>query len=131
MGPHKRFLAWQECHKLVIAVYRATEAFPKHELYGLTSQARRAAFSGAVNIVEGASRKGRNELRRFLDISLGSLSEHEYALEVAVELGYLENVVYSGLKAQQTPPRFFTLRLRASSRTTHCTPPLHRRFNRR
>jgi len=48
---------------------------------------KRAGFSGAVNIVEGASRKGRNELRRFLDISLGSLSELEYVLEVAVELG--------------------------------------------
>ena len=119
MGPHKRFLAWQDCHNLVIAVYRATEAFPKHELYGLTSQARRAAFSGAVNIVEGASRKGRNELRRFLDISLGSLSELEYVLEVAVELGYLENEVYSGLEAQQKRARFFTWKLQASVRTTH------------
>ena len=53
MAPHKRFLSWQECHKLVLAVYKATESFPKHELYGLTSQARRAAFSSAANIVEG------------------------------------------------------------------------------
>src|SRR6266852_6953117 len=89
MAPHKRFIAWQECHKLVLAVYKATESFPKHELYGLTSQARRAAFSSAANIVEGASRMGRNEFRRFLDISLGSLSELEYALEVAADaLGF-------------------------------------------
>src|SRR6266487_6902796 len=101
MGPHKRFLAWQECHKLVIAVYRATEAFPKHELYGLTSQARRAAFSGAVNIVEGASRKGVKEFKRFLSISLGSLAELEYALEVASALGYLEPAVFDALVVQQ------------------------------
>jgi len=56
MAPHKRFIAWQECHKLVLVVYKATETFPKHELYGLTSQARRAAFSAPANIVEGASR---------------------------------------------------------------------------
>lgn len=118
MGPHKRFLAWQECHKLVLAVYKATESFPKHELYGLTSQARRAAFSGAVNIVEGASRKGRNELRRFLDISLGSLSELEYVLEVAAALGYLKHDVCSALEAQQKRARFFTWRLQAKLRAT-------------
>ena len=54
MAPHKRFVAWQECHKLVLLVYKATETLPRHELYGLTSQARRAAFSAAANIVEGA-----------------------------------------------------------------------------
>src|SRR5439155_7691766 len=83
MAPHKRFIAWQECHKLVLAVYQATKSFPKHELYGLTSQTRRSAFSAPANIVEGASRKGKNEFRHFLDIALGSLGELEYALEVA------------------------------------------------
>src|SRR5439155_15351242 len=116
MGPHKRFLAWQDCHKLVIAVYRATEAFPKHELYGLTYQARRAAFSAAANIVEGASRKGRNELRRFLDISLGSLSELEYALEVATALEYLKADEHSVLEGQQKRARFFTWKLQKSMR---------------
>jgi len=92
MAPYKRLLAWQECHKLVLDVYRATQSFPKHELYGLTSQVRRAAFSAAANIVEGASRKGRREFRRFLDISVASLSEVEYALEVANALDYVEPV---------------------------------------
>jgi four helix bundle protein len=116
MGPHKRFLAWQECHKLVLAVYKATASFPKHELYGLTSQARRAAFSAAANIVEGASRKGRNELRRFLDISLGSLSELEYALELAAALEYLKAGDHSLLEAQQKRARFFTWKLQKSMR---------------
>jgi len=116
MAPHKRFLAWQECHKLVLAVYKATESFPKHELYGLTSQARRAAFSGAANIVEGASRKGRNEFRRFLDISLGSLSELEYTLEVATALEYLKPAAFSVLEVQQKRARFFTWKLKNSMR---------------
>jgi four helix bundle protein len=116
MAPHKRFLAWQECHKLVLAVYRATEHFPKHELYGLTSQARRAAFSAAANIVEGASRKGRNEFRRFLDISLGSLSELEYAVEVAAALEYVKPEVFAALAIQQKRARFFTWKLKNSMR---------------
>ena len=116
MGPHKRFLAWQECHKVVLAVYKATGCFPKHELYGLTSQARRAAFSSAANIAEGASRKGKNELRRFLDISLGSLSELEYTLELAAALEYLRPEEHAALEALQKRARFFTWKLQKSLR---------------
>ena len=106
MAPHKRFIAWQECHKLVLVVYKATKDFPKYELYGLTSQARRAAFSAPANIVEGASRKGRNECRHFLDIALGSLGELEYILEVAAALEYLKPEAYEA--------RFFTWKLKRS-----------------
>jgi len=116
MAPHKRFIAWQECHKLVLSVYKATQSFPKHELYGLTSQSRRAAFSAAANIVEGASRKGRNEFRHFLDIALGSLCELEYALEVAAALGYLKPETAATLLAQQSRARFFTWKLKQSMR---------------
>src|SRR6266540_4108572 len=114
MAPYKRFVAWHECHKLVLAVYKATESFPKHELYGLSSQARRAAFSSAANIVEGAGRKGRNEFRRFLDISLGSLSEVEYALEVAAALGYLKPEGCSNLTNQARRAHFLTWKLKLS-----------------
>jgi four helix bundle protein len=116
MAPHKRFVAWQECHKLVLAVYTATESFPKHELYGLTSQLRRAAFSAAANIVEGASRKGRNEFRHFLDISLGSLAEVEYGLEVALALDYLKPDAYEDLESQQRRAQFLTWKLKMSMR---------------
>src|SRR5881296_785844 len=108
MAPHKRFLAWQECHKLVLAVYKATESFPKHELYGLTSQLRRGAFSAAANIIEGAARKGRNEFRHFLDISLGSLAEVEYGLEVALALNYLEPDTHTALESQYRRSQFLT-----------------------
>lgn len=114
MAPHKRFIAWQECHKLLLAVYTATESFPKHELYGLTSQLRRAAFSAAANLVEGASRKGRNEFRHFLDISLGSLAEVEYGLEVALALNYLKPDPHSALESQIRRAQFLTWKLKRS-----------------
>ena len=114
MAPHKRFVAWQECHKLVLAVYKTTESFPKHELYGLTSQLRRAAFSAAANIVEGAARKGRNEFRHFLDIALGSLAEVEYGLEVAVALEYIKPDTYAALESRQRRAQFLTWKLKTS-----------------
>jgi len=57
--PYEQLHAWRECHELALAVYHATKTFPADERYGLTSQMRRAAFSGAVNIVEGSARKSR------------------------------------------------------------------------
>jgi four helix bundle protein len=114
MAPHKRFVAWQECHKLVLAVYKATESFPKHEMYGLTSQLRHAAFSAAANIVEGASRKGRNEFRHFLDIALGSLAEVEYGFEVALALSYIKPDAYATLESQERRAQFLTWKLKTS-----------------
>lgn len=83
----------------------------RHELYGLTSQTRRAAFSAAVNIVEGAARKGVKEFKRFLSISLASLAEVEYALEVASALGYVEPPVFEALVVQQRRARAMTWKL--------------------
>ncbi|MGH8622565.1 MAG: four helix bundle protein, partial [Burkholderiales bacterium] len=78
MAHYEKLLAWKECHALALMVYRATEKFPRHERYGLTAQARRAAFSAAANIAEGSAKRGAAEFRRFLDIALGSISELEY-----------------------------------------------------
>jgi four helix bundle protein len=75
--------------KLVLETYRTTECFPKYELYGLTSQARRAAFSAAANIAEGSAKRGPREFRRFLDISIGSLAELAFILRLSRDLGYL------------------------------------------
>jgi len=111
MAPHKRLIAWKECHQLILAVYQVTDKWPRHELYGLTSQTRRAAFSAAVNIVEGAARKGVNEFKRFLSFSLASLAELEYALEVANALGYLEPAVFDALLIQQRRARAMTWKL--------------------
>lgn len=87
--PYQRLTAWQSCHQLALATYRITQSFPKYELYGITSQMRRAAFSAPANIAEGSAKRGPREFRRFLDIALGSLAELSYAILFAKELGYL------------------------------------------
>ena len=65
MMPYKKLTAWQEAHALALAIYEATDAFPKTERYGLTSQLRRAGFSVAANIAEGVAKRGDRESRRF------------------------------------------------------------------
>ena len=89
MMPYERLLAWQTSHRLVQRIYLASQSWPKTEQYGLSSQARRAAFSVPMNIAEGTAKKGSRELRRYLDIALGSLSELAYCLRLAKDLGYL------------------------------------------
>ena len=87
---HEQLKSWAACHELTLAVYRVTGDWPTGEKYGLTSQARRAAFSAAANIAEGSAKRGPREFRRFLDISLGSLSELSYIFLLARDLGYLK-----------------------------------------
>lgn len=77
--------------ELVVAVYSATSRFPQNEQYGLTSQLRRAAVSVPANIAEGAARNGSKEFLHFLGIASGSLSELDTLIELACQLGYLEN----------------------------------------
>ena len=109
--PYEKLHAWRECHELALDVYQATKTFPSDERYGLISQLRRAAFSSAVNIVEGSSRKGRKEFRRFLDISLSSRTEVGYALRFAKEVGLLQEGVWRALDDQQNRARFLTWQL--------------------
>src|SRR3989441_13212597 len=111
MLAHERLQAWKLCHELVLAVYAATSSFPKHELYGLTSQARRAAFSAAVNIVEGAAKRGPAEFRRFLDISVGSLAELVYALRVARDLKLWDESGWTALERVRRQAGLMTWRL--------------------
>jgi four helix bundle protein len=89
---HKDLKVWQESMDLVIQIYKLAENFPKHEVYGLSSQIRRAAVSIPSNIAEGAGRKGENEFTRFLYIALGSLSELETQLEISHRLGYIKDI---------------------------------------
>jgi four helix bundle protein len=89
MAIYERIKAWERCHQLCVAVYHATNSWPPAERYGLTAQARRAAHSAAANIAEGSAKKGSREFRRFLDISLGSLSELSYTLLLARDLHIL------------------------------------------
>jgi four helix bundle protein len=91
MKPFERLIAWQHCHTLVLYTYRITQQFPKSELYGITSQMRRAASSAAANIAEGVAKRGRLEFRRYLDITLGSLSELAYFARLAHDLRLLSD----------------------------------------
>lgn len=97
MMPYHRLKAWQTCHQLALATYRVTQTFPKNELYGITSQMRRAAFSAAANVAEGSAKRGPREFRRFLDIALGSLSEMSYAILLVKELGYVSETDWKEL----------------------------------
>jgi four helix bundle protein len=98
MFPYQRFTAWQVSHELVLAVYQATQAWPKHELYGLTSQTRRSAYSITMNLVEGSAKRGPREFRRFLDISIGSTAELSYCLLLARDLNLLPEDKWSKLE---------------------------------
>jgi four helix bundle protein len=81
-------IVWQRAIVLATEIYRLTRAFPRDEIYGLTSQLRRAAVSVSSNIAEGHARQGR-EFVHFLSMARGSLAEVESQLILAVELGYL------------------------------------------
>ena len=78
---------WKKSMQMAVAVYRLTEGFPKEEIYGLTSQMRRAAVSIPSNIAEGHGRLGSNEYRQFLGVARGSNFELQTQLEIARALG--------------------------------------------
>jgi four helix bundle protein len=89
--PAKSFqslIVWQKAHHFVLNVYRVTESFPRHELYGLTSQLRRAAVSIPANIAEGFQKRGKADKARYLNIAQGSQGESDYYLILAQDLGY-------------------------------------------
>jgi four helix bundle protein len=111
MLPYERLTAWQICYRLVLETYRTTECLPKAELYGLTSQARRAAFSAAVNIAEGSAKRGPREFRRFLDISIGSLAELAFTLRLSRDLGYLSTEDWERLDELRRRSGFLVWRL--------------------
>jgi four helix bundle protein len=89
MKNYRDLEAWKVSHAITLAVYRATSSFPKDELFGLTSQLRRAAASIPANVAEGCGREGDAELKRFLNIALGSACELDYHVLLAGDLGYL------------------------------------------
>jgi four helix bundle protein len=89
---------WKLSDDLAYRVYQVSKSFPKEEIYGLTSQIRRAALSIPTNIVEGYSRKGDKELSNFINISLGSLAETKYLLYFSHRLGYFKDDHYDNLR---------------------------------
>lgn len=89
MQDYKKLVVWQKAHALSLVIYKMTENFPKHELYGLVSQIRRAVVSIATNIAEGTGRNSNPDFSRFLQIAYGSASEVEYLILLSSELNYI------------------------------------------
>lgn len=90
MGDFKKLNTWRRSQKLVACIYRLTDRFPSVERYGLSVQMRRAAISISANLAEGCGRQGDVELRCFVRISLGSLSELECELLLGTDLQFVE-----------------------------------------
>jgi len=95
---YKELIVWQKSDELAFEIYKLTKKFPKDEVYGLTSQLRRAVLSIPTNIVEGYARKGDKELARFISIAIGSMAEAEYLLDFSKRLGYINDQDYSKIE---------------------------------
>lgn len=91
---YQRLIAWQLTDKLAWEIYNLTDKFPKHELYGLTSQLRKAVLSVPLNIVEGYARDSKNEFRHFLRIALGLPAEVDYLLKFSLKRKYISKTEY-------------------------------------
>ena len=118
MRNFRELRVWIKAHELTLSVYRATATFPQREMYGLTSQMRRASTSIPANIAEGNGRGTDAEMARFLQIALGSATELEYYLILSFDLGYLKKFAYEDLAAKATDVKRmltgFIQKLRAS-----------------
>lgn len=103
MTPSKSFRdieVWRVSHEWVLSVYKLTATFPREELFGLSSQLRRAAVSVPANIAEGFSKRGRADKARFYNIAQGSLEESRYYLILANDLGYADTSITEGMADQ-------------------------------
>ena len=100
MKDFKDLRVWEKAHSMTIGVYKATKEFPREELFGITSQMRRAASSIGANIAEGTGRRSDGELTRYLHIARGSAAELEYHLLLARDLDLLSTVRFDLLRRQ-------------------------------
>ncbi|MBK8615644.1 MAG: four helix bundle protein [Anaerolineales bacterium] len=97
MKDFRKLKVWEKAHQLALNVYKVTGAFPKEELYGLTSQIRRSSMSTPTNIAEGCGRNTDADFARFLQIAMGSASETEYQLILAYDLEFISEESYEKL----------------------------------
>ena len=100
MLPSRSFtdlIVWQKAHQLALRTYVVTKEFPREEVYGLTSQFRRAAVSVAANIAEGYSRNGKFDKLKFFNYAMASLQECKYYLILARDLNYTSDVALNDL----------------------------------
>ncbi|HRJ57996.1 MAG TPA: four helix bundle protein [Anaerolineales bacterium] len=105
MRDFRSLKVWEKSHDLTLKIYKITDTFPNHELYGITSQVRRAAVSIPTNIAEGSGKDSDAELKRYFLIAMGSSSELEYLLLLAHELKYFSTSDYQELQESLTEIR--------------------------
>ena len=100
MRDYTKIIAWQKADDLAVAVYEISRGFPKDEVYALTNQLRRAAYSVPANITEGSSRDSKKDYLHFLYIARGSLNEARYFVHLAGRLGYLNRAAEEPIEVQ-------------------------------
>ena len=91
MRNYRDLQVWSKVHGLTLELYRISQGFPREEMFGVTSQLRRAAVSVAANLAEGCGRRTGTELARFVRIAMGSASELDYHLLLCRDLGFMKN----------------------------------------
>ena len=112
--PHKNLEAWKKSMNFVEDIYSITEFFPKNELYGLTSQMRRASISVPSNIAEGAVGRTNKDFARFLTFAIGSLAEIDTQIELAYRIGYVESVEFNNISKKLNDCKAVVFGLRRS-----------------
>jgi four helix bundle protein len=111
----RKLFVWQKAHQLVLLIYKLSESFPKSEMFGLTSQLRRAAVSVPANMAEGYAAGGKGQFGRFLNIAQGSLAEVEYYLILSQDLKYITPTQYQETESLRGETGFLLHRLIQSS----------------
>lgn len=99
---YRNLKAWELANKLAHLIYNATDKFPKSEIFGLTSQMKRAALSVPANIAEGYMRSTNKDKKHFYNIALASLSELEYYIDFALERKFYPKKTHNNLTSAQT-----------------------------
>ncbi|WPU94987.1 four helix bundle protein [Mucilaginibacter sabulilitoris] len=111
MQKFKELILWQEAHQLTLKIYEASKKFPKEEIFGVTSQPRRAATSISCNIAEGCGRHTAKDFANFLQISLGSTNETDYLTILAKDLNYLSENDFNILQEKINKVRAMNINL--------------------
>ncbi len=115
---YRKLIVWKKAHRFALEIYQLTLNFPKEEVFGLTSQLKRAVVSIVANMVEGQAQNTKSKYLQFLNHSNGSLSEVEYYLELLRDLGYISPNLYEKLENQRREIGFLLFQLINSLRKT-------------
>lgn len=99
MRNFRNYEVWKKSHQFTLIVYNISQKFPKEEMFGLTSQLRRACLSIPTNIAEGTARNSEKEFAYFLNIASGSASEVEYLIEFSKDIEYIDKEEFSKLNS--------------------------------